>query len=109
MHGSIAVYQGTFDGFGDLAIWNEPSQKGWPMFTPEQYRAKAAEYTELVKAARNSNEVLEFQTLARTFTVLADNEQWLIDNRDQTVHAAEYRGAGEVTLAVGAFAMASGT
>jgi hypothetical protein len=92
-----------------LATWNEPSQKGWPMFTPEQYRAKAAEYTELVKTARNPNEVREFQRLEQSFTVLADNEQWLIDNRDQTVHAEEYGGAGEATLASGAIAMATGT
>ena len=28
VRGSIAVYQGTFDGFGDLVAWNEPSRKG---------------------------------------------------------------------------------
>lgn len=51
------------------------------MFTLEQYRAKAAEYTELV--------VREFQRLEQSFTVLADNEQWRCDNQDQTVHATE--------------------
>lgn len=69
------------------------------MFTSKQYRAKAAEYTELVKTANPSNEVREFQKLERSFTVLADNEQWLTDNYDQTVRATAHVGATEVTLA----------
>jgi hypothetical protein len=62
------------------------------MFTPKQYRAKAAEYTELVKTANSPNEVREFQGLERTFTVLAENEQWMRDNYDKTVHATEHAG-----------------
>lgn len=57
------------------------------MFTTKQYRAKAAEYTELVKTANGQGEVWEFQKLERSFTVLADNEQWLADNHNQTIHA----------------------
>lgn len=59
------------------------------MFTPQQYRAKAAEYTDLVKTAGNPAEALEFQTLERSFTVLADNAQWLADNQSKIVHAAK--------------------
>jgi acetyl esterase/lipase len=65
------------------------SQKGLPVFTSKQYRAKAAEYTELVKTARSPDEVREFQRLEHSFTVLADNEQWVSDNQNQTVHATE--------------------
>lgn len=57
------------------------------MFTPEQYRAKADQYTELAKAAGSSDERDEFQNLQRSFSVMADNEQWLADNHDQTMHA----------------------
>jgi len=53
------------------------------MFTPEQYRAKAAEYTELARQANTSNAVREFQTHERSLTMLADNKQWLIDNDDK--------------------------
>jgi hypothetical protein len=59
------------------------------MFTPKQYRAKAAEYAELVKTASNPNELREYQDLERSFTVLAENEQWMRDNCDKTVHATE--------------------
>jgi hypothetical protein len=69
------------------------------MFTPKQYRAKATEYTELAKAANSPNKVREFQKLERSFTVLADNEQWLTDNYNQTVRATAHVGATEVTLA----------
>jgi hypothetical protein len=67
-------------------------EKGSPMFTPKQYRAKAAEYAELVKTATNPNELREFRELEQTFTALAENEQWITDNRGKTVHAMERAG-----------------
>ena len=70
------------------------------MFTPQQYRTKAAEYTNLAKTASNPAEAHEFQTLERSFTVLADNEQWLADHHDHTVHANAQDSAVDVaTLA----------
>lgn len=68
------------------------------MFTSGQYRAKAAEYTELLKGANSSMEVREFQKLEQSFTVLADNEQWLTDNHEQTLHARQRDETSEVTL-----------
>jgi hypothetical protein len=65
------------------------SPKGSPVSTPKQYRAKAAEYNELVKTASGPNEAREFHELEQSFTVLADNEQWLRDNHDKTVHATQ--------------------
>ena len=50
------------------------------MFTPKQYRAKAAEYGELVEASTGSNERREFQELPQSLALHAENEQWLIDN-----------------------------
>jgi hypothetical protein len=70
------------------------------MFTSEQYRAKAAEYAEWAKTARSSNEAREFQDLERSFTTLADNEQWLAENHHNTIHAnAEGDPLGEIALA----------
>jgi hypothetical protein len=63
------------------------------MFTPKQYRTKAAEYTNLAKTASNPAEAHEFQTLERSFTTLADNEQWLADNHDKTVHSSTKNGS----------------
>jgi hypothetical protein len=63
------------------------------MFTPEHYRAKAAEYTDLAKGTHSPAEMLEFEALGRSFTTLADNEQWLADNHDHTVHASHAEGA----------------
>jgi hypothetical protein len=63
------------------------------VFTSEQYRAKAAEYARLVQTARGPDEVREFQRLERSFSVLADNEQWVVDNKNQTLHSAERESA----------------
>jgi hypothetical protein len=76
------------------------------MFTPEQYREKAAEYSELAKQANAPNEVREFQKHVQSFTMLADNEQWLVDNHDnlannlnKLVPLPEPSGTSEATLA----------
>jgi len=69
------------------------------MFTPRQFRAKAAEYNILLNSATNSNEVREYRELEQSFNALADNAQWLASNRHATVHAPESPGAGETTLA----------
>jgi len=68
------------------------------MFTAEQYRAKAAEYTELMKTANNPDELCQFHKLERSFTELADNEQWVTDHYDQTLHAAKDDEAHAVAL-----------
>ena len=52
------------------------------MFTAEQYRARAVEYSQLVKIAKSPAEVSEFKRLERTFTELADNAQCAADNYD---------------------------
>jgi hypothetical protein len=69
------------------------------MFTPDQYRKKASGYGELVKSATSPNQRREFQSLERSFTELADNEQWLSDNHGKIVRAAEHERFGSVTLA----------
>ena len=57
------------------------------MFTADQYRAKAIEYSKLLTTANGPNEVREYQRLERSFTELADNAQWMIDNHDKSLHA----------------------
>jgi hypothetical protein len=59
------------------------------MFTPKQFRSKAEEYGDLVKGSANSDQRQKFQKLEHSFNVLADNEQWLADNHQNTVHAAD--------------------
>jgi hypothetical protein len=60
-------------------------REGLCMFSPEQYRAKAFEAGELIKTAIGPDQRREFQDLQKSFTVLADNEQWLADNYQHTV------------------------
>ena len=70
------------------------------MFTPELYRAKAAECTELAKTTNDLDDAREFQRCETSFTVLADNEQWLADHYEQTVHRVEVGGANEIASAL---------
>ena len=65
------------------------SQKGLPMFTAEQYRAKASEYAKLAGMANGADELQEFQRLQRSFGELADNAQWVTDNRDKMMTPAQ--------------------
>jgi len=69
------------------------------MFTPEQFRAKAAEYAERIKGSTVADETREFQALEQRFTTLANNEQWLADNYDKTVRGSEDHPSTDLTLA----------
>jgi hypothetical protein len=70
------------------------------MFTAQQYRTKAIEYSNLVKIANGANELREYQQLERSFTELADNAQWVAENYTKTEHASVSAALGpSVTLA----------
>ena len=68
------------------------------MFTPELFRAKAAEYAERVKGSTVADETREFQALERRFTALANNEQWLADNYDKTLHGPNGEPPTDLTV-----------
>jgi len=57
------------------------------MPTAKQYRAKAAEYTELLKTASLPSEAREFRNLEQSFITLAENDEWLADNIGKTIRA----------------------
>jgi hypothetical protein len=63
------------------------------MFTAEQYRAKAIEYSRLVGMANGPDEVRQFERLERSFIELADNAQWMTVNHDKIVHATGHATA----------------
>ena len=60
------------------------------MFRSQQYRAKAAEYGELVKSSGGSNESRHFQDLQERLASRADNEQALADSYNDAVQAEEH-------------------
>jgi hypothetical protein len=53
------------------------------MVTAKQYRAKAAEYTELLKAVRLPAETREIRRLEQSYLTLAENEEWMADNLEK--------------------------
>ena len=66
---------------------------------PGQFRAKADEYTDLASSADSPESARAFQKLERSFRTLADNEQWLSEHHDQTVHALDLTDEAKLALA----------
>lgn len=58
------------------------------MTTSQQFRARAVELEELIKRADHPDAIRELERQRRTMAELADNEGWLADNLDKTVHPA---------------------
>jgi hypothetical protein len=69
------------------------------MFTASQFRAKAAEYAELLKNTDNPSEIKEFQRSKQSFSQLAHNEDWLAANFDKIIHSQEGRKSADRTVA----------
>jgi hypothetical protein len=69
------------------------------MFATKQYRDKASEYAERGKSSNGSKESGEFARLEKSFTALADNEEWLFKNYQKTVHTTAVAAAGTPGLA----------
>jgi hypothetical protein len=59
------------------------------MFTANQFRAKAAEYAELLKNTNDPNKIKEFQGSKQSFSDLAHNEDWLAANFDKIIHSQD--------------------
>jgi hypothetical protein len=76
------------------------------MFTPAQYRAKAAEYAPLIESAPTPEAMKELAQLQRSFSTLADNEQWLSDNFQQTIQAKADTRPNEASVAVDKLSLA---
>jgi len=57
------------------------------VFNPKGYRERAASYAERSKTATTANEAREFEQKQKSLTILANNEQWLADNHQKTIHA----------------------
>jgi hypothetical protein len=53
------------------------------MTTAKQYRAKAAEFTELLKTASLPAETREFRKLEQSYLTLAENEDWMASNLEK--------------------------
>jgi len=70
------------------------------MFKSQQYRAKAAEYGELIRGSTTgSDESRKFQELQERLALLADNEQGLANYYDNAVQVAEQDRSRGTTLA----------
>jgi hypothetical protein len=70
------------------------------MSTAKQYRAKAAEFAELLKTASSPAETREFRKLEQSYLTLAENEDWMVANLEKTDGpGADENGYGDAILA----------
>lgn len=67
------------------------------MTTPSQYRARADKYSELIKGTDKPNEIREFKRLEHTFNELAENEDWMVNNSNKTVHSEDTTSPNTIT------------
>jgi hypothetical protein len=66
------------------------------MSTAKQYRAKAAEYTELLKGVSLPAETRELRRLEQSYLTLAENAEWIAGNREKiNVPGADENWYGE--------------
>ena len=59
------------------------------MFTAEQFRAKAAECAESLKNSVVPSEIREFQRARQSFSLLAQNKDWLAENFDKLIRVQD--------------------
>ena len=57
------------------------------MFTAEEFRAKAMEYTQQMKNTADPAKLRDLQRLEQSFAWLADNEEWLADILEKSIHS----------------------
>jgi hypothetical protein len=68
------------------------------MFNTTQYRAKSALYEALSKRAADPSRIRKYQELCDSFGFLADNEEWLAENFNKTLHLPEERRSMDASL-----------
>ena len=67
------------------------------MTTPNQYRAHADKYSELIKGTDKPDEIREFKRLEHSFTELAENDDWMANNSNKTVQREDATSTGTLT------------
>ena len=61
------------------------------MFTADEFRAKAAQCTELLRNTIIPSEIRKHQRSKESFSLLARNEDWLADNFDKIIRSRDDR------------------
>jgi hypothetical protein len=68
---------------GTLRFLKQP--KDYLMSNAQDYRVKSAEFARLASAATSLKHIREFRHRAQAFRSLAENEEWVVANRDKLI------------------------
>ena len=66
------------------------------MFTAEQFRTKAAESAESIKNTDVPSEIRKLRRSMESFSLLAQNEDWLADNFDKMIRSKDVLSDDEI-------------
>jgi hypothetical protein len=69
------------------------------MFFSQKYRAASEEYAALARLADSASDVANFRMLERSTLILAENEEWLCENHERTLHSSEGGGLSSSEMA----------
>src|SRR5690348_12067651 len=61
------------------------------MFTAQEFRAKAMEYTQRIKDTADPSQLRDLQRLEQSFTWLANNEEWLANRLENSLLSQDAR------------------
>jgi len=67
------------------------------VFTGAKFREKAAESLESSKKTDIPGEIRKFEQVTKSFTELAQNEDWLAQNFNRIIHSHELNSANEAS------------
>ena len=68
------------------------------MFTAKQFRAKAAECAESIRNTVVPSEIRKFQQAMESFSLLAENEDWLANNFDKMIRSQDAPSQDDVVV-----------
>lgn len=69
------------------------------MFDSQKYRDASENYGALARSADNACDVANFRKLEKSSLALAENEEWLSNNHEHTLHSSESSGLSSLELA----------
>ncbi len=66
-----------------------------PVFTAKHFRTKVAESAELIKNTDGQSEIRKLEQSMKSFSLLAQNEDWLADNFDKMIRSQDVPSVDE--------------
>ncbi len=84
--GWVDVTTGTISEIDNIQF-TDVNDAGQSMFNPRKYLKMSDDYESMANMTDNSSEISRFRKLQKSSQDLADNEEWLMNNYEHTLHS----------------------